>query len=200
MSIKVIFFDLGKVLVDFDWRKTVDAMAGQSVLPPDQIAGWLTENRWAIDFERGKVTSDEFFSVLKSETGFRGSANRLRTIFSDIFEPIASCVKLAEKFSIRYPLGIISNTNEAHIDWIEKRFDFFRIFRTKIFSFQTGFLKPEKKIFECALDAAGVHPDEALFIDDLAVNVKGATSSGWNAIHLTPSTDLEAELLNYTRP
>jgi len=194
MIIKTVFFDLGKVLVDFEWTKSVKAIAAQSGMREDEIIELVAHGKLATEFERGHISSQQFFETLKKVTEFRGTIDQLRISWSDIFVPVHRHIALAQELSVHFPLGIISNTNEAHIRWIEKRFDFFKFFATKIFSFQTGYLKPQREIYEIALSGSGFKPAEALFIDDLELNVGGAAALGWKTVHLKGNTDLRQEL------
>jgi HAD superfamily hydrolase (TIGR01509 family) len=59
-------------------------------------------------------------------------------------------------------------------------------------------MKPRPEIYQSALAAlGGVHPLEALFIDDLEPNILGAVELGWQTIHLRPGVDLREALISY---
>ena len=193
MSIKAIYFDLGNVLVSFDWRKQVSEMTANSAVPENRIMELITQSGLAMEFEKGKINSAMFFEKLRWEIGFKDSSEKLKLLWCDIFHPIHEHIVLAKELSRRYPLGIISNTNEAHVDWIDHQFDFLKYFNMRVFSFQSGFLKPQKEIYESALSRLKITPSEALFIDDLELNVKGAQALGWNAIHLKEGMNLRKE-------
>src|SRR6185295_12768032 len=65
----------------------------------------------------------------------------------------------------RYPLILVSNTNEAHIEFIRQKYSVLKYFDKQILSYEVGSLKPDPKIFECAIAASGL-PAEALFFTD----------------------------------
>jgi len=50
-------------------------------------------------------------------------------------------------------------------------------------SFQVGLAKPDPAFFTHIVDTLGVAPEEAVFVDDMAVNVRGARKAGLNAVH-----------------
>lgn len=52
-------------------------------------------------------------------------------------------------------------------------------------SWQIGYAKPDPAFFTHIVDALGVAPDEAVFVDDLAENVAGAREAGLNAVHFS---------------
>jgi HAD superfamily hydrolase (TIGR01509 family) len=52
-----------------------------------------------------------------------------------------------------------------------------------IISAEVGVAKPEAKIYEVALEQAGVRPNEAIFVDDFYVNIEGCAKVGMHGIH-----------------
>jgi putative hydrolase of the HAD superfamily len=62
-------------------------------------------------------------------------------------------------------------------------------------SSEVGVVKPDRKIFKISLLRAGIEPAEALFIDDIAENVKAAEDFGITG-HFFSS---HAELLAFLR-
>lgn len=50
-------------------------------------------------------------------------------------------------------------------------------------SFQVGLAKPDPAFFTHIVETLGVEPEEAVFVDDMAANVRGARQAGLNAVH-----------------
>jgi HAD superfamily hydrolase (TIGR01509 family) len=198
MKISAVCFDLGKVLLHFDWKIMLDRIAQKSTLPPDEIGRLLKEDPQAIAYETGAITSAKFFAHLKKRLQYKGTAKELRAAFSDIFTPLPEHIALAALLTPHYPLAIISNTNEAHIVHAEATYSFFSLFRARIYSHQVKAMKPDRAIYQAALAAlGGIDPLEALFIDDLEPNILGAVQLGWQTIHLRPGVDLREALASY---
>lgn len=191
---KVIYFDLGKVLVDFDWREAVQKMARLSPVTQDNLFEILTSSSPAMAYELGNISSENFFKWLKEKISFQAPAEHLRLLWSDIFTPIHAHIRIAQALSRRYPLGLISNTNEAHAAHVDSKFHFFKLFSSRVFSFEAGRLKPQRAMYEFAAAQFDVGVSEILLIDDLEANVQGARASGWQAIHYTKDKDLLDEL------
>jgi putative hydrolase of the HAD superfamily len=198
MKISAVCFDLGKVLLHFDWKIMLDRIAEKSSLCPDEISRLLKEDPQAIAYETGAITSAQFFSHLKKRLKYKGAAKELRVVFSEIFTPLTEHIALAALLAPHYPLAIISNTNEAHIVHAEATYSFFSLFCARIYSHQVKALKPDRTIYQAAL-AALSNPDplEVLFIDDLEPNILGAVKLGWQTIHLRPEVDLRVALASY---
>jgi FMN phosphatase YigB (HAD superfamily) len=198
MKISAVCFDLGKVLLHFDWQIMLRRIAEKSPLPPDEIIRLFKEDDLAIAYEIGSITSAKFFSHLKKRLRFKGTMKELRACFSEIFTPLPDHIALAALLAPHYPLAIISNTNEAHIMHAEATYSFFSLFQARIYSHEVKAMKPQREIYDAALVAlGGIDPLEALFIDDLESNILGATKLGWQTIHLRPDVNLREALASY---
>ena len=67
-------------------------------------------------------------------------------------------------------------------------------FDTIVISSEHRLMKPDVRIYEYTLAQIGVHPHNALFIDDNMLNVDAARSIGMTAIHFTSRIELEKQL------
>ncbi|MGQ0661521.1 HAD family hydrolase [Sphingosinicella sp.] len=72
---------------------------------------------------------------------------------------------------------------------------FFDRFRDIVVSGEVKLLKPDAAIYYLALDRFGLRPDQALLIDDRAINVEGAEAVGMKAHLFTTAEDLRARLV-----
>lgn len=198
MKISAICFDLGKVLIDFDWTQMLSRVAQKSTLAPAEISERISSDNEVLGYERGAITTAKFFTHLKKRLEYRGPAKELRTAFTEIFTPLTENIALAALLAPHYPLAIISNTNDAHITYAESAYSFFSLFHARIYSHQVGAMKPNREIYDHARAAVG-NPDpvEILFIDDLEPNILGAVQLGWQTIHLRPDVNLRESLASY---
>jgi putative hydrolase of the HAD superfamily len=198
MKISAVCFDLGKVLLHFDWQLMLTRVAKKSPLSTTEMSRLLMGDPQILAYETGKITSAKFFSHLKKWLQYKGTVKELRAAFSDIFTPLPEHIALAAMLAPHYPLAIISNTNEAHIVHAEATYSFFSLFRARIYSHQVKVAKPDRAIYQAALKAlGGIDPLETLFIDDIEENVLGAVKLGWQTIHLRPEVDLREALASY---
>jgi len=198
MKISAVCFDLGKVLLHFDWDIMLRRIAAKTPLPPEEITRRIKEDPQVIAYEIGGISSTKFFSHLKKLIQYKGTAKELRVCFTEIFTPMPDHIALAAQLAPYYPMAIISNTNEAHIVHAEATYSFFSLFHARIYSHQVKAMKPKPEIYQAALTAlGGIDPLEALFIDDLEVNILGASQLGWQTIHLRPDVDLRQALASY---
>ena len=101
-------------------------------------------------------------------------------------------IELISKLKEKYTLGILSNTNEIHIDAVYKMLhkdfelkNFDSLFHHVFLSHEMGLSKPSPEIYLSMLDQLGAKPERVVFFDDLEANVKGAASVGIQAVHVT---------------
>ena len=94
----------------------------------------------------------------------------------------------------RYRTAILSNAgSDARQTFIE-RFGFDRLVDIMIISAEERVAKPDARIYQIALDRLGVAPAEAVFLDDLAVNVAAAIRLGMQAVHFRETHQALAEV------
>ena len=68
------------------------------------------------------------------------------------------------------------------------------MFDVVIESSKVGVRKPDPRFYEIALDAVDVAPDDAVFLDDLGVNLKPARALGMTTIKVDDPAVALAEL------
>ena len=179
VQIQAILFDLGRVILDFDMADCESTLASNSDLDQEEFLRVLWDTGRIRQYECGKLTTSEFYEYLCREGGLRMDYDDFYRSWSDVFrpEPILSAPFLTE-LANRYTMVLISNTNEAHADYIRRHYDVFDCFEHHILSYQVGALKPDPKIFEAAIEVTGHHPAAVLFIDDREENVAAGAELG----------------------
>lgn len=184
----VIAFDLGKVLVDFDYSIAIGKIAARCKKSLPEIAEAVVRSRFIIDYEAGKLTRAEFFEHVREATGFNGTLDDFGEFFADIFTEIPPMVELhAELHQRGFKTFIFSNTNDLAAEHIRRSFPFFRNFDGYIYSYEVGVLKPEAKIYEALEQMSGRHGAEIIYLDDRPENVAAGAARGWRAfVHETP--------------
>jgi glucose-1-phosphatase len=188
MNSPVVVFDLGKVLVDFDYTIAVSRIARRSALSPTEVEQFFFHSPLLVDYESGRLTRQEFFEQARQATGFRGTMEEFGGYFADIFTEIPAMIELHAGLRQRgFKTFIFSNTNDLAVEHIRRNFPFFRNFDGYIYSYEVGAMKPESKIYEALEQLAGRQGGEIVYLDDRPENVAGGAARGWRAIlHETP--------------
>ena len=102
--------------------------------------------------------------------------------------------RLFEELSTRCRLGLLSNTDPIHAAHLERHFSFVRHFPVRIYSNVVGASKPSPVIYQAALRALEVAPEEALYIDDIEEYAEAARQLGMDAVRYESPAQLDAEL------
>jgi HAD superfamily hydrolase (TIGR01509 family) len=189
---KAVVFDIGKVLLDFDYGIAAQAMAAHCDLRPEQIRGALDHSPLLFEYETGLMSTAEFFARVQDAIGFRGDLALFRRMFADIFTPMPEMVELHRQLrERRVPTFILSNTNELAVGHIRERYAFFAGFDGYSLSYEQRSMKPDSRIYEAVEEMSGCRGAELLYLDDRPENVAAAAVRGWQAIqHLDPAVTL----------
>lgn len=194
-KIKNIVFDLGNVILPFDYSAAVKKLNFIRGGYGDRFYNYQKEN-YSLhrSFEKGITTEDEFISMMLKSIDFIIDADTFRQIYSDIFSVNNDVANLLPILKRKYKLVLLSNTNSIHKKYGYERMDFFKYFDKLILSHEAGAVKPEDAIYKCVEDFTGDNPDEHIFIDDIPDYVRAAINRGWDGIVFKNYFQLQEEL------
>jgi len=183
-----IIFDLGKVLVDFDYSVAARKVAARSTKQLPDLQHFLGSSSILVRYESGLLTRQQFFEEMRQATGFTGSLEEFSADFADIFVPIAPMIELHEELRARgFLTYIFSNTNDLAIEHVRHNFPFFQHFDGYIFSYEVGAMKPQPEIYAAMEQMSGKSGADLVYIDDRLENIEAGRARGWRAIlHETP--------------
>jgi HAD superfamily hydrolase (TIGR01509 family) len=186
--VKAVVFDLGKVLVDFDYMIAARRLAARSKMSPERLMAVLVRSPRFIEYERGRVTRRELFNEVCRVAGFNGSLEEFALFFSDIFAEIKPMVELhAELRKRRLATYVFSNTNDLAVEHLRRAFPFFGNFDGYVFSYEHGVVKPEAGLYEVLERQSGRRAGELLYLDDRPENTEAGAARGWEVIlHESP--------------
>lgn len=193
---RFLYFDLGNVLLRFDHRVGCRQMAQAAGIAPELVWSVSFEGELFDGFERGRVSGDEYYRLFCERTGSAPDRDELLLASSDIFhlEPHTAAL-VGQLMLAGQRLGILSNTNEAHWQFVKERYEILNGFEQFALSFRLGAMKPDGAIYAAAAELAGVSPEEIFFVDDRPENVAGALRAGFDAVQFTTAAALNAELI-----
>lgn len=192
---RCLLLDMGKVFVSYDFRNFGDRMRARTGLETEQLRATIMGDDFAHRYEVGLINDAEFHKEFCRRVGTDIPWEEFVSAWNSIFaqEPLLPenlILTLAQKSR----LWIVSNTNKVHFDFLAIRFSSLRHFTGFVLSHEVGLAKPDPAIFRLALSEAGVEAGEALFVDDLTVNVEAARSLGIDAFQFLNPDQFVAEL------
>ena len=180
---KAVIFDLGKVLLDFDYRVAARKIAERCRVTHEEILHLIAHSPWLFRYETGLVSTDDFFKEVCAATGYCGDLDEFSGCFGDIFTAIEPMVRMqAELRRKGFLTYIFSNTNDLAIRHIRRNFPFFANFDGYILSYEHRSMKPESKLYEVVEEQAACRGGDLLYLDDRPENVAAGATRGWQVI------------------
>jgi HAD superfamily hydrolase (TIGR01509 family) len=181
---EVVVFDLGKVLVDFDYSIAARRIAARSTRPPSNLQHFIDHSPLLFRYETGLMTQEQFYSEIRNLTGFLGDQDEFGQFFADIFSPMEDMIGLhASLKRQKIPTFIFSNTNDLAIAHIRRNFPFFAGFDAYVLSYEHGAMKPHSKLYEVVERVTGRKGSQILYLDDRLENAEAGVARGWQVIH-----------------
>jgi putative hydrolase of the HAD superfamily len=180
--IRAFLFDVGNVLLKFDFSIALRKVAAQSDVA-DETAVLAQIDRVKTAYEAGQIDRAVFLRGAFDVLRYRGTEADFIAAWEDIFELNEPMAALVAQLAPRYPLYLLSNTNDIHHDYFTRRYPVFAHFRDGTFSYSARTSKPGHEIYEIACREHGLEAASTFFIDDLLPNIETARSLGFNAHH-----------------
>lgn len=191
----VIVFDLGNVLIPFDYSRILQKLNFISEGLGDKFLKLYTENyEYHRKFERGWISRDDFLNTMTNWLENKISKEEFCRIYSDIFTLNENVISLIPLLKKNYKVVLLSNTNEIHEEFGYSHYDFLKYFDKIFLSYKVGAVKPEEKIYRAVESYTRQPSSEHLFIDDVLDYIEGAKKCGWDGIQFQNYEQLINEL------
>jgi len=191
-NVDFVIFDLGNVLIDIDYHHSMALM--KLALPAslhDKVDNCYSAE-FHKDYEKGELTSAEFRQEFRSYFHTNWSDAEVDYYWNSLLGTIPDYrLEMVRKLKTQYQVGILSNTNEIHIEAVYAQLqaqhgmdNFDSLFDWVFYSHEIGLAKPSQDIYQKLLLELGTTANRVLFFDDLQANVAGAASVGIQAIQV----------------
>lgn len=194
---EAIIFDLGGVILNLDYQKTIDAFVALGLTNFQEVYSQMAQQALFDDFETGKISAFHFVNRLLDQLPKGRNANEVVHAWNAMIldfpkERLDFLLHLKEEKRI----FLLSNTNDLHLELVHRRLKeiypdkYLNDFFEKVYySCDLGMRKPNPDIFTYVCRENSLNPEKTLFIDDSEQHVIGAKQAGLNAFHL--QTNLE---------
>lgn len=202
MSEKVIVFDLGKVIFDYDLDIAARALCSHSSKASsfNSVVDFMTKNEKVLsDYEKGFISSTEFYDSIVGLLGLKNiSFEKFSYIFNNIFTPNEDIIDFIQLLSQKYELAILSNTNQLHFDYLYNKYkEVFLCFKNMHLSYLMNARKPEKEIYEQVVSLHNTSAENIFFTDDNDENVYSAMICGIKAFSFKNISKLKQDLMSF---
>ena len=195
-NIKVIFFDIGGVLLEIHPDKMFHCISSATGIPFEKVKSSFPEENHNI-YEKGQMTNKEWFQVFKIALSNNSylTENKFWDAWAMILGKETKVIDVLLDLKKYYKVWLLSNTNPKHIsDELDNKYVFPHLVDGTIYSYKVGLRKPDKEIYLKACELAEVKPKESVFIDDLSENISGAKKVGLKGIHYIGIVELNTSL------
>ena len=190
-----IVFDLGQVLVRFDYKYFVDKVNRHKAGIGEQFLELYKKNYDVHrDFEKGLISEKDFIAQMLEYLEHIIDEETFCRYWSDIFSFNDDVIALLPGLKKNYKLYLVSNTNSIHKRYGYQDYEFLKLFDKLILSHQVKFIKPGEEIYLEVEKISGFPSEEHLFIDDILEYVDAAKNIGWDGIKFIGYDDLVMNL------
>lgn len=197
-----ILFDLGGVLINLNYQKTVEAFIELGVKDLNLTYSQTAQTSLFDDYEIGKISTQQFINSIKKYVPDNVTPNQIVHAWNAMILdfPIENLAFL-EELSQQKILYLLSNTNAIHLQKVEQKLadrtdkklsDFFK---KVYYSHEIQMRKPYAETFEFVCKDAGLSIEKTLFIDDSEQHLIGAKAIGLNTLHWEQNTLLNKRLI-----
>ncbi len=197
--IKAIYFDLGGVIVRTEDKTPRTHLACEFGLTYDEIdkivfGGGLSGT--AARSSIGALTEEAHWVSITRRLGLPlNERPRIQEQFFAGDKIDWKIIAFLREMRNTHKVGLISNAWDGLRPWIRKeKFD--DAFDVLVISAEVGIAKPMPGIYHHALDALGVRPEEAVFVDDFSENIEACRKLGMKGVLFRSAEQALADLKN----
>ena len=203
--IRAVLWDFGGVILTSPFE-AFNRLEEERGLPKDFIRGVNARNphsnAWA-KLERSEVDPAGFAKLFEAESAALGHPVSGHDVLARISGDVRPEMVVAlRKVKARYKIACLTNNAKVgegpgmtrNVDRTAQIAEIMTLFDAVIESSKVGIRKPEPRFYEIACETLKVRPTEAVFLDDLGINLKPAAAMGMRTIKVTAPAQALAEL------
>ena len=183
-AVNTIIFDLGKVLVDYDWKKYLKSLHYDEASIQAVGDAMFASKDW-VEADRGVRNEEEILqSFIDNDPEYE---KEIRNAFEDMgftihtFSYTRIWLKYLKKRG--YKIYYLSNFSKPLYDRCKEELSFLDLMDGGYMSWQVKMLKPEPEFYQKLLKDFKIDPAKAVFLDDVLDNIAEARIQGINAVH-----------------
>lgn len=193
--IKNIVFDVGKVLVDFDWQGFMDTLDFSPEVYEKVANATVLSELWN-EFDRSRMSDEEILE------GFLDKVPDCEMEIMRFWNNMGNCIKqydyatpwIQSLQKKGYRVYLLSNYSRRMYFQSIEELSFVEEVDGAIFSYEVQAIKPEPEIYEALLKKYDLNPTECVFLDDNRNNIIAANQLGMATIHFHTKSQAEEEL------
>lgn len=193
-----VFFDLGNLLFKIDHTQAWENTMRHSPLPLDEAMSRFQNCGAVIEALTGCINDKAFFQIFADLIGFTDSPDLLSSYWEPVYQPIANRLNVLAQVQRSFHTGILSNITSFHSHYLEQHYPVLRETTRRVYSWETGFVKPRPEIFDTVIRLSQTPADRILFVDDHPGHTQAAQERGFQTLTVSPEDELAHVLSPWT--
>lgn len=185
-AIHTIIFDVGNVLLAYDWETYLDSFHFSSEVRQAVASAVFLNPVWD-ELDRSLLPDSQYLEK------FIQNAPQYSREIRQVYENCENCIHLYDYTASLiqtcrdrgFRTYILSNYSRYLFHKTKHLMDFRNDMDGEVFSFQVGQIKPEVHIYRSLLEKYSIDPRHALFFDDRQVNLDTAAQLGIHTVLFT---------------
>lgn len=198
--INTIIFDIGKVLVDYNWQDYLKSF-GYNESKNRKLAEAVFLSEYWIETDRGVWTDEKILEK------FVEKAPEYENEIYKLWEGMEKCITvfdytkqwIAELKEKGYQVYYLSNYGKTLREKTKEALEFTKDCHGGIFSYEIKKIKPDSEIYQAFLKEYGLVPEQCVFIDDRLENILGAEAEGIHGILFENYQDARKKISKITK-
>ena len=194
-----VIFDMDDVLCRYHFDKRLARLSEMTGVAAEVIDEVIWKQGFDEEADAGHYTADEYHRLFCQRIGASLSKAQWLEARAISMEPDQEVLDMARRVKSNAILSLLTNNGPLLKESIHRVFpQVAEVFAERAyFSFEFGVCKPDPRVFLRLLDHLQVNEGEALFIDDTASYIEGATKAGLLTHHFHSASQLRAVLEEY---
>ena len=182
--IKTIIFDIGGVLIGYDWTKYLMELFNND----ETTVNALKENifkHWD-EVDRGVLSEDELLTLFtKDIPELKNEVNLMWENLGDaLWQYDFTNDWLNDLKNRGYKILFLSNWSHHVKECAQKQLDFLPLMDGGVFSYKVNLIKPDPAIYKEIIKKYNLLPEECVFLDDRLDNCEAAKECGMSAVQV----------------
>lgn len=195
--IRALITDFGGVLVRTRTDRSRRALEERLGLPLNTLENRVFGGELSLQGQHGFISEEAFWQGVALELdvariGLTPQTFRTEFFADDFLDE--DLMALIRGVRPRLKTGLISNAWSGMRDLIHTTVPIADAFDALVISAEEKMMKPDPRIYQLALERLNVRAEEAIFLDDMQVNIDACTALGMRGVHFTSSEQARRDI------
>jgi HAD superfamily hydrolase (TIGR01509 family) len=191
--IRAVVFDLGGVYFTDGFRSAINKFHRRFGIPAKRLKKELVGGIGK-DYCTGRISRRVFWKRFQKTFKLSSNYEKLDGMWNECYYINPDLRQMARKLKKGLRKGILSSTSRHRLAYLNKKYDFFKDFHYRQFSYRTKTTKSDEATFHLLAKKLKLQPQEILYIDDEQEHLRPARRAGLKTLQFRNNVQLEREL------